>query len=64
MLASLCSFKQKQVLIFKRLIYFLGLFFLVLLGFFSLLFIFMLKYLNLAVLLPSAKCYQNFFGST
>lgn len=24
----------------------------------------MLKYLNLAVLLPSAKCYQNFIGST
>lgn len=24
----------------------------------------MLKYLNLAVLLPTAKCYQNFIGST
>lgn len=24
----------------------------------------MLKYLNLAVLLPSAKCYQNFIGLT
>lgn len=52
--------RKKKVLILKRLIYFLCFFFF----FFPLLFIFMLKYLNLAALLTSAKCYQNFTGLT